>query len=612
MALFSGVTQTARAGPPPPNSQGRTTTLLGADPTPLRRQGQLGGSVAGSPMSRRITRDANGLEIRGGSGQQPVGGGFIPGQDLLRGGPPPPNSQGRISDPTALNTQQGPTQGPTQQFGPGNNLISTQFNPNPSDRLQGIQGQVDTARNAVAGFQPGQFQGIGAGTAPGGLDQARQSIGQGQLGQFDAVQGPQFGGARNLLGQAGQETAAATVGPFGGIGAGSFGSQGDTAAARAGVSQDLGALRGGPSRGDLAAQTFEQIQQRGAPQFQRELRDVGARAASLGRVGAGVTTNELTDVFSQRQRDLDLTKRGLATDAAGLERGDLLNTLGASQGVAGQLFGQDVGEAGFQQGLRGEARGERGFQAGQAGNEAQRALQRANLFSGLGGQEAGLAGAEQAAQFGERGFQAGQDQAGANLALQRGSLQAGLQGQQFGQEQGLRGEARGERGAEQQFNLNNLGAQQNVLGQLGGVQGQQFGQEQSQRGELRGERGFQTALDQQGIQNRVQQRQLEEALTSGQFGRNFDVQQLLAQIGFNPSSQGNFNQAGGQFAQSFGNQANASNQAASDLISSQFNQGSGLPSATQIAGQPNVVPINNTQRPGGPRVPDFNNIPPIR
>ena len=316
------------------------------------------------------------------------------------------------------------------------------------------------------------------------------------------------------------------------------------------------------------------IQQRGAPQFQRELRDVGARAASLGRVGAGVTTNELTDVFSQRQRDLDQVRSGLAIDSAGREFGDRFNQLGASQGVAGQLFSQDIGDASFQQGLRGEARGERGFQAGQAGQEANRALQRAGLFSGLGGQEAGLAGQEFGARFGERGFQAGQDRAGANLALQRGGLFAGLQGQQFGQEQGLRNEARGERQAGQDFDFRNLGAQQNILGQLGGLEGQQFGQEQSQRNELRGERGFQTGLDQQAIQNRVQQRALEEALLSGQFDRNLSREQLFAQLGFDPRTTSNFTNATGGFSQNFGGQANASN--ASGAALNEALAGSGL------------------------------------
>ena len=541
MALSSGVSRRitrgadgreVRAqlgGPPPPNSQGMATTG-GLQPPAFRPEGRgglsslgpqfaLGGASQGGPPPP----NSQGRITAGLSGAQQVGVGANPGgtqADALArlrqvspgnnvplgrgelqafGGPPPPNSLGMDTGP--VNTPLRP-QGPTQQFGPGSNLIGTQFNPDPSSRLQGIQGQVDTARNAVAGFQPGQFQGIAAGTG-GGLTQARRNVNQ------------------------------ATVGPFGDIGAGQFGSQGDTAAARAGISQDLGALRGGPSRSQLAADTFDLIQQRGAPQFQRELRGVGQKAASLGRIGAGVTTNELTDVFSQRQRDLDLTKRGLSLEAAGLERGDLLNTLGASQGVAGQLFGQDIGEAGFQQGLRGEERGERGFFAGQAGDEAQRALQRAGMF-------------------------------------------AGIQGQEFGQEQGLRQEARGERGAEQDFNLRNLGAQQNVFGQLRGAEGQQFGQEQSQRNELRGERGFQEGLDRRAVQERVQQRALEEALLQGQFGRDFDRDRLRAQIGFGGGAQANFGNQAGQFSQSFGNQANASNQAAADVVASSFaNRGGG-------------------------------------
>ena len=184
----------------------------------------------------------------------------------MAGGPPPPNPMGTTS-----------TQGsqPTQQFGPGSNLIGTQFNPVASERLQGTQGQVNQAQQNVAGFQPGQFQGIGAGTAPGGLDQARENVGQ------------------------------ATVGPFAGVGTGAFGPQGDTAAARAGISQDLGALRGGPSRGDLASQTFDLIRERTQPGFEQELRGVGQKAAALGRIGAGLTTSQLGDVASNRERNLD-------------------------------------------------------------------------------------------------------------------------------------------------------------------------------------------------------------------------------------------------------------------------------------------------------------------
>ena len=192
----------------------------------------------------------------------------------------------------------------------------------------------------------------------------------------------------------------------------------------------------------------------------------------------------------------------------------------------------------------------------------------------------------------------------ANNAARQAGLFQGLQGQEFGQELGLREEGRGERGAEQDFGLRNLGAQQNVLGQLGGAEGQQFGQEQSQRNELRGERGFQTALDQQNIQNRVQQRQLEEALLSGQFGRDSDRDRLLAQLGFGGGSQANFGNQAGRFSQSFGNQANASNQSAVDLIRSQFGQGGGQqqqPFAQPRGQLPDFQP--RFQEPFNPRAP---------
>ena len=162
--------------------------------------------------------------------------------------------------PVANTPLQGPPP-PTQQFGPESNLISTQFNPVASERLQGVQGQVDTA---------------------------------------------------------------------------------------------LGALTG-PSRSELASQAFSQIQEASAPRFQSELRDVGRRAAALGRIGSGVTTSELGDARENRERRLDLVRRGLATDAAGRQLEDRFRTLGATQGVAGQLFGQERSS-------RGELRGERGFQ----------------------------------------------------------------------------------------------------------------------------------------------------------------------------------------------------------------------------------------------------------
>ncbi len=298
--------------------------------------------------------------------------------------------------------------GPSTTFGPGNNLINRQFNPTPSGRLQGTQGQVDTATGNVAGFQQGRFQGIAPGQAEAG------------------------------------------------IGAGTFGQGADTAAARAGITQDLASLRSGPSRGELAQQTFSQLQEVGEPAFRKRLQNVGRKASAFGRIGSGVTTSELGDVLQNRERDLDLARRGLSTEAAGLEIGDRFSRLGATRGAAGQLFGQDVTGAGIQQGLRGEARGERGFQFGQG--------------QALRGEARGERGARQ--QFGQQDFQ--------NRLAQLGAI-SGLEGQQFGQEAFGRGELRGERqfqfGADQTAQDRRI--QQRVLEEQ--FLNSQFGRDQQQR-----------------------------------------------------------------------------------------------------------------------------------
>ena len=115
------------------------------------------------------------------------------------------------------------------------------------------------------------------------------------------------------------------------------------------------ALTTAPDRGQIAGSTYDALVARGEPAYQAQLRQVGQRAAALGRVGAGMTTNELTDVSTQRSRDLDLSRRELANTAAGATMGDRLSTLNAMSGLEGQQAGQGAAN-------RAEVRGERGYQ----------------------------------------------------------------------------------------------------------------------------------------------------------------------------------------------------------------------------------------------------------
>lgn len=185
---------------------------------------------------------------------------------------------------------------------------------------------------------------------------------------------------------------------------------------------------GGPNRGQLAADAFETIEARGQPQFQKDLQNVGRRAAALGRLGAGMTTSELGDVITTRQRDLDLTKRELATDAAGRTLDDKLGVYDARLRGSGQFTQEDLGRGGFE-------------------------LDRAQLNRGVAGDYADFADRE-------------------------------------------------------------------------------FDRDFAERQELRGERDFQNNMSKDAFDQMVRQRQLEEMLASGEWGRDMDYLQTLIGSGY--------------------------------------------------------------------------------
>jgi hypothetical protein len=83
------------------------------------------------------------------------------------------------------------------------------------------------------------------------------------------------------------------------------------------ASGDMGAL---PNRTELAKQAFADFDKQGEAGLQQRFRAVGQKAAALGRIGAGMTTNDLTDVFSQHERDRLLKQNELAR---GVAEGDI-------------------------------------------------------------------------------------------------------------------------------------------------------------------------------------------------------------------------------------------------------------------------------------------------
>ncbi len=420
-------------------------------------------------------------------------------------GQQPPRTLGGIQPNPLAVAPQAPPGGPaTQAFGPGNNLIGQQIGQSQFSQgaaQQGLQQAGQNFQGATAGFQSAgnllgqaaqtaqgagqnlpQFQGIGTGQQSSGLNQAAQN-------QFQGGQLPGFQGIGTGQGfQPSQATA---------------GVQGQALG-------QLGQALQAPGIGQAAQGQLQNILEQTADARQTGIQDIGRSAASFGRIGSGVVTTKLGDLESQLQRQQGQQFRQLASDTAQADAQNQLQRASLGLGALGQFQGQDLAQAGFQQGLRGEARGERGQEFGQ-----------------------GLAGA----QFG----------------LQQGQALQGLGAQQFGQQQALSGEARGERGAGLDDAFRRAQLQQQTAGALGqfaglggqlsqglaGVGGQfqnlglsQFDIGQNLADQQRGERGFQTGLDQQALDNRVRQIQLQQGLLGDE--RSFQLQQSgqLGQFGF--------------------------------------------------------------------------------
>lgn len=190
------------------------------------------------------------------------------------------------------------------------------------------------------------------------------------------------------------------------------------------MSPELQALRGkytdslnnlvGPDRNALAGQAFQLLQDQSRPAYEQELRQVGAKNAALGRIGSGLTTNDLTSVQNRRDQMLAQAQQGLSLDAAGQTLND---KLAASQGIGA---GYDL--------------------LGRQGLNASIASQNASL-GGVGALQNAFQNALQLANL-----QQGEGQANRQYGLQRAGALSGLSDQAFGQGTGLRNELRGERG----------------------------------------------------------------------------------------------------------------------------------------------------------------------
>lgn len=476
-------------------------------------------------------------------------------------------------------------------FGPGDDLRSTQINPQASQRLRDTQGNVDTsrqnvmndaglpawrdinayvdpyraqadadagsARGAYAQAQLGNFNSVGPLDTTGATmayGRSQNAIGGASIGNYGALSPLDTAGARSAYGQAASElgnaqmtergalgttdqtaaqglmgeaaTAArgGALSPYAGIGAGTYADSGDATRARQLASQGLESMYGGPDRQQLALQTLRLAQEQAEPAYQQRLQDIGRKAAALGRVGAGMTTNEIGDLELARQREQNQLARQVSLDTAGQMMSDRQSQLQAAQGLAGQLQGQDLAGANFQQGLRQEGRTERDAVRNAQLAEQNLGLQRSSALSGLAGQQYGMGQAQRAELAGERDFASQQDAARANIALQRSQQQQNLGAAQLGMSQAQQSDLANERtfqadlaGQRANLALNRAGAEQSLGNSL-------LGMSQAQRDALSQDQQFQANLANQRANLNLSRGNALAGLAQQEFGQGQTLQ----------------------------------------------------------------------------------------
>lgn len=335
-----------KPGPPAPNMDPRTATpgaptpggtMPVAPPPPINIAPPVGGAVPLNPG----TINGEGVTSLGGAGIQPILGSAPqpkPGQ------PFPAMGEGAVSlggagiltrraDTVGQPAPGGFDQNALTDFGPGNDLRGTQINPVDNERLSTLQGQTDMARRRLTDFQQPGFEGVDAG------------------GTYQG--GPEAQRARQLS------------------------------------AQNLESLNSSPNRADVARQRLSDFVGEQDIDYARRSQDVGRQAAALGRIGSGMTADDIVRLGRDREGNIVREQRRLASESADQELGDRLDRLDATNRSGSTFRGEDLDTAGFNQGLRGERRGERSARQdyAQRGFENNRAT-----FGDLASQEGQLFG----------------------------------------------------------------------------------------------------------------------------------------------------------------------------------------------------------------------------
>lgn len=423
---------------------------------------------------------------------------------------------------------------------PEGSLEGDIYAPGNDPRLTGAQTATDAAGNRV---QNGASYSARAG---GQADRYRSVLGTGQVNATGVNQDVPFHGVN------GQVTAGA-VDPnarFRSINTNIAGrgidprvaGGPDVAGAESGkyVAEQDQALAGlaGPSRTELAKTALADFDAQGERSRDQRFRKVGQTAAKFGTMGLGSVNAELGSIEGDFQRDRLEKSNELARSVAEGDISDRFRRVDATSGLRGQ-------ESGIEAGLRGESRTERDYDTGLdernlgrdfAERDFQTEIEANNIDRARSERDSELGVDERniGRQFDERGFQTGLGERNVGRATSERDAALGAGERAVGRRTTERDAMLGvdERNAGRAFDretaaldyggrdataaINNEYDQLNAAGTL---EDRVFNQGGSNRNEMRTERGYQGGRRQQTLDNRVRQRELENAEREAEFRR---------------------------------------------------------------------------------------------
>jgi hypothetical protein len=223
---------------------------------------------------------------------------------------------------TLTNTDRAPTSGIA---GAMTTMLPGLKPPTPTSPVPGTGSTMTTQNLQPSGFTDLRTQTIGAPTTGGNVSAPTAQPKIAAQDPSQAYQGLTQAGAQSWSPEASQLRGMAMTG--------------------------LQGLSTAPNRADLASQAFQLMNERSAPQFAQDMRSVGQMASAFGRTGAGMTTNELTDLALARSKNQQQQASRMALEAEGMEMGDRLGVFDRTAGYGGQVAGEDMSRGRFGQDL---------------------------------------------------------------------------------------------------------------------------------------------------------------------------------------------------------------------------------------------------------------------